>query len=159
MRSARPSARSLRRPRLSFALPAAVALASLAAFACDRAPPPDGLKEWTAADHDGEKRTGPAGNQGPRVAGGGGVASLVDATWRNQCAACHGAAGHGDGPQGPMFKAQDLSNEDWQAKATDEQIAASITNGKGRMPKFELPEEMVKGLVLRVRSFRGNPGK
>ena len=30
-----------------------------------------------------------------------------------------------------------------------------ITNGKGKMPKFDLPDEVVKGLVVRVRSFRG----
>jgi len=126
----------------------AAALVAGALAACDRAPSADGLKEWTAADHDGEKKAA-AANQGPKTPGGG--ASLADATWRQQCASCHGPTGHGDGPQGAMFKAPDLS----QSKLDDEQIAATITNGKGRMPKFELPDDVVRGLVARVRSFRG----
>jgi mono/diheme cytochrome c family protein len=121
--------------------------------ACDRAPSADGLKEWAPSDHDGEKKSA---KQGPKVAGaGGGAAGLVDLTWRSQCQSCHGPEGHGDGPQGAMFKAADLGREEWQSKVKDEEIAATITTGKGRMPKFELPEEVVKGLVVRVRSFRG----
>lgn len=54
-----------------------------------------------------------------------------------------------------MFKARDLSLDEWQSSIKDDEIAAVITNGKGRMPKFELPDEVVKGLVARVRSFRG----
>lgn len=132
---------------------ALVALSATLAFACDRAPSAEGLKDWTPADHDGEKAAANA-KQGPKGAGGG-PSALVDVTWRAQCASCHGASGHGDGPQGAMLKASDLSREDWQAKVKDEEIAAVITNGKGRMPKFELPEDVVKGLVGRVRSFRG----
>jgi cytochrome c oxidase cbb3-type subunit 3 len=124
----------------------------LGAVACDRPPSADGLKDWTPADHDGEKKA--PSKQGPK-GDGGGVLPLVELTWRNQCQSCHGPIGHGDGPQGPMFKAQDLSREEWQAKISDAEIAASITNGKGRMPKFELSEDVVRGLVGRVRSFRG----
>jgi mono/diheme cytochrome c family protein len=119
--------------------------------ACDR-PPSVELKEWSSADHDGEQKGG--GKQGAR-GDAGGAPALVEIAWRNQCASCHGAQGKGDGPQGPMFKAADLSREDWQSKVKDEDIAAAIVNGKGRMPKFELPEEVVRGLVSRVRSFRG----
>ena len=133
-----------------------LSLLSALALACDRAPSTEGLKEWTAADHDGENRQQriAASNQGPK-GDGGGVPMLVELTWKNQCQSCHGAAGHGDGPQGPMFKAADLGREEWQSKIKDDEIAAVILAGKGRMPKFELPEEVVKGLVLRVRSFRG----
>jgi cytochrome c oxidase cbb3-type subunit 3 len=63
--------------------------------------------------------------------------------------------GKGDGPQGAMFKAADLSREDWQSSVKDEQIAAAVKNGKGRMPKFDLPDDVVAGLVGRIRSFRG----
>lgn len=138
-------------PRTTLAAIAALALASAA---CDRAPSADGLKEWTPEDHDQPAGKGPAANQGAK-GDAGGTPALVEVTWRQQCAACHGAAGKGDGPQGPMFKAPDLTREDWQAKATDEEIAQTITQGKGRMPKFELPDEVVRGLVSRVRSFRG----
>ena len=124
--------------------------------ACDR-PPSVELREWTAADHDGEQKglqTGAQGAQGPR-GDAGGTPTLVEVAWRQQCATCHGQTGRGDGPQGPMFKAADLSREEWQAKAKDEDIASAIQNGKGRMPKFDLPADVVRGLVARVRSFRG----
>lgn len=123
------------------------------AAGCDKAPPPDGLREWSAADHDGEKGT-PKANQGAK-GDAGGVPALVEIAWRNQCAACHGASGKADGPQAAMFKPRDLTQEDWQAGVKDEDIAGAITNGKGRMPKFELEPEIVRGLVARVRSFRG----
>lgn len=127
---------------------------AVAAGACDR-PPSVELGEWTAADHEGEQKSGLAsGKQGAR-GDSGGVPALVEVTWRNQCATCHGGEGKGDGPQGPMFKATDLTREDWQSRVKDEDIAAAIVNGKGRMPKFELPGEVVQGLVGRVRSFRG----
>jgi cytochrome c oxidase cbb3-type subunit 3 len=142
----------MRLPRSS-ALVAVVVLSAALACACDRAPSSDGLKEWTAADHDGEKKAAAGAKQAPKGESAG--PSLADVTWRSQCASCHGPGGHGDGPQGPMFKAADLSSEDWQSKATDQEIAAAIANGKGRMPKFDLPEDIVKGLVVRVRSFRG----
>ena len=147
------------RPHLSPAFAVALALTSglaLASAACDRAPTADGLKEWTPADHEGEKKSGAvAPNQGPR-GDAGAAPSLADITWRNQCSSCHGPGGKGDGPQGAMVKAADLTQESWQSKIKDEEIAAAIVNGKGRMPKFELPEDVVKGLVGRVRSFRGN---
>lgn len=133
-------------------------LAAVVALACDRAPTAEGLKEWTPDDHDGENRAtrAAAANQGPRGdGGGGGPQMLVELTWKNQCQSCHGPAGHGDGPQGPMYKAADLGREEWQSKAQDAEIAATIINGKGRMPKFDLPADVVKGLVVRVRSFRG----
>ncbi len=121
--------------------------------ACDRAPSTDGLKEWTPADHDGEKKK--LGNQGPKQQGDAGDAlAFVEITWRQQCASCHGVSGHADGPQAAMFKPPDLTNQEFQAKLEDAQIAAAITNGKGRMPKFELPDDVVRGLVGRVRSFR-----
>lgn len=129
-----------------------IVLAATLGIGCDRAPSPAGLKEWTAADHDGEKKA--ASNQGPK-GDKNSAPALVEITWRKQCQSCHGAAGHGDGPQGPMFKASDLSREEWQAKVKDEEIAATIVTGKGRMPKFELPEDTVKDLVRRIRSFRG----
>jgi mono/diheme cytochrome c family protein len=126
----------------------------VAAAACDRPPSSAEVKDWTPADHDGEKSVGPNSKQGAK-GDGGGTPALVEITWRQQCATCHGAGGKGDGPQGAMFKAADLGREEWQSKVKDEEIGATIQNGKGRMPKFDLPEDVVKGLVLRVRSFRG----
>ena len=140
------------RPLARFLILPAIAFGALGAVGCDRAPSAEGLKDWSPADHDGERKTtakqGPKGNSGD-------APPLVELTWRNQCQSCHGPGGHGDGPQGPMYKAQDLSSEEWQSKINDAEIAASIANGKGKMPKFDLPAEVVKGLVVRVRSFRG----
>jgi mono/diheme cytochrome c family protein len=130
----------------------ALALVAAGLAACDR-PPSVELKEWTPADHDGEQK-GANAKQGARTDAGSGVA-LVEATWRSQCLACHGPNGKGDGPQGAMFKAADLGRADWQSKVTDEEIAATIRNGKGRMPKFDVPDEVLRGLVARIRSFRG----
>lgn len=120
---------------------------------CDK-PPTVELKEWTASDHDGEQKKAASPKQGAK-GDPSGPDALVEITWRNQCVSCHGAQGRGDGPQGAMFKAADLTRPDWQAKVKDDDIAAAIVNGKGRMPKFELSPEIVRGLVARVRSFRG----
>jgi hypothetical protein len=55
-----------------------------------------------------------------------------------------------------MVHAADLTRADWQATVTDEQLAASIVNGKGKMPPFpNLPPKIVAGLVGRIRSVRG----
>jgi cytochrome c oxidase cbb3-type subunit 3 len=136
-------------------LPLLLLVTAAAGVGCDRPPSVElkDMKEWSPADHDGEKQAANA-KQGAKGDGGGAVV-IVEATWRQQCATCHGTSGKGDGPQGPMFKAADLSREDWQSKAKDEDIAAAIKNGKGRMPKFDLPDDVVRGLVARVRSFRG----
>src|SRR5262249_8871095 len=129
----------------------------------------EGLREWTADDHDrtddpsGAGATRPArapanvaphanaqaappgsgnapGMQPPGAAAND-LAALVDVTWRTQCALCHGTSGKGDGPQGPLLHASDLTAAEFQSKISDEQMAQSITQGKNRMPKFDLPPE------------------
>jgi Cytochrome C oxidase, cbb3-type, subunit III len=128
---------------------------------CERPPAADSLPEWTPADHhstDDDKLEMRGREQG---SGPGGatpqaneVPQLVDITWRQQCATCHGAHGKGDGQLGPMVKAPDLSALEWQSKVTDAEIAATIRNGKGKMPKFDVPEPVIQGLVARVRASR-----
>ena len=54
-----------------------------------------------------------------------------------------------------MLKAPDLTSAEWQAKTSDEQIRQVISNGKNRMPKFDLPAEIVTGLVGRIRAAKG----
>jgi mono/diheme cytochrome c family protein len=128
---------------------------------CDSPPAAADLREWTAQDHDrsDEKERVASGAQAAPTPGGGskedGNRVLIETTWRTQCATCHGFAGHGDGPNGPAVKATDLTKADWQSNRTDTEIAASITNGKGRMPRFDLPPNVVTGLVARIRSSRG----
>jgi cytochrome c oxidase cbb3-type subunit 3 len=139
----------------------------LALSSCDRPPPADSLREWTPADHhstDDDKqaarapqgaRTDQGSEQSPGPPGASDVSQLVDITWRQQCSACHGSVGKGDGQLGPMVHAPDLTLEDWQSKASDAEIAAVIKNGKGKMPKFDVPEPVIEGLVARVRAARG----
>jgi cytochrome c oxidase cbb3-type subunit 3 len=127
---------------------------------CDSPPSAADLQVWTPTDHDrsDEKERVASGAQAAATPGGSkedGNRVLVEATWRSQCATCHGPIGHGDGPNGPMVKAQDLTRADWQSSVTDEQLAAAITNGKGRMPKFDLPPALVSGIVARIRASRG----
>jgi mono/diheme cytochrome c family protein len=138
----------------------------LGVSACEQAPAAESLKQWTPADHHSQDddRAG-AGRatgrlpQGPRAggapAGDGDIAQLVDLAWRQQCTSCHGPTGRGDGQMGPMVQAPDLSREDLQSRVTDTDMAATIRTGRNRMPKFDLPEPVVQGLVARIRSLRG----
>jgi mono/diheme cytochrome c family protein len=133
-----------------------VALAALAG--CDRPPSADSLKEWTRADHhstDDDKLA--AGAQvAPPPAGGpphDDTGQLVELTWRQQCTTCHGPMGRGDGQMGPMVQAPDLTRADWQSKVTDAEMASTIKAGRNRMPSFNLPDPVIGGLVVRIRSL------
>ena len=125
---------------------------------CDQPPSAEGLKDWTPPDHDRaeeNQRIASGAQAAPAGSGADNTQTLVELTWRQQCAQCHGVIGHGDGPSGPMVKATDLTNAAWQDKVNDEDIAGSIRNGKNRMPKFDLPPQVVVGLVARIRATRG----
>ena len=145
--------RAVRRGVLLASLPALVTIAALAA--CDDPPAAESLKEWTPADHHStdDGKLSAAGGAGPRDSGAGDVGQLVELAWRQQCTPCHGPGGHGDGQMGPMVSAPDLSRPELQ-KTSDAEMASIIKNGRNRMPKFDLPEPVVRGLVARVRSFR-----
>lgn len=80
------------------------------------------------------------------------MAELAEMTWGRQCQSCHGPDGRGDGPQGASVRASDLTKKEWQAGVSDEQMAAVIRSGKGRMPGFDLPAPVVSALVGRIRS-------
>jgi hypothetical protein len=167
-----------------FPLRLGLALAiALAAAGCERPPSADSLKEWTPADHDRAEEqvnqasaassgsrsspsspsTAPMANTAPMAKVGSkagqpgepGGANLVEVTWETACAPCHGPAGHGDGPNGPMVNAPDITRDDLLSKMTDDDIASQIKNGKNRMPKFDLPDPVVRGLVARIRANRG----
>jgi mono/diheme cytochrome c family protein len=135
-------------------------VAALLTSGCDRPPSADSLREWTPNDHhsaDDDKlqaRT-QAPNEGRRDPQRD-VAQLVDLTWRQQCGTCHGARGKGDGQMGPMLGVPDITATDWQTKATDAEIVAIIKNGKNKMPRFDLPEPVLLGLVARIRGLKGN---
>jgi cytochrome c oxidase cbb3-type subunit 3 len=78
--------------------------------------------------------------------------TLVELAWQRNCSRCHGATGRGDGPEGPMVRAPDLTRAEWQAAVTDEGIGQVIRKGRNKMPAFDLPDEVVRGLVARIRA-------
>ncbi|MCU0658444.1 MAG: cytochrome c [Polyangiaceae bacterium] len=114
---------------------------------CDREP----TRPWTPSDHDGNAEAPPTTRADPAEA----RAQVIEVSWGRQCASCHGAVGRGDGPSGPMVQAPDLTRPAWQDTVSDEQIAKVIREGRGRMPRFDLPPEVVAGLVQRIRQARG----
>jgi mono/diheme cytochrome c family protein len=78
-------------------------------------------------------------------------ASLYD----SKCALCHGKDGAGL-PNWRSLGQPDFTDGAWQKSHTDEQIAGSIKNGKGKfMPGFKskLSDEETGAVVQRVRAF------
>ena len=119
--------------------------------------PPGDLRTWRAEDHDhttnpGQDQVvaGPDAGPAPELAKVG-LDEVTVIAWGQNCTRCHGQIGRGDGPQGPMFKAKDLTDPAWQRSVTDEQIALTIKNGRGQMPPFPLPDSTIKSLVHLVR--------
>ncbi|MBK8257351.1 MAG: cytochrome c [Polyangiaceae bacterium] len=111
------------------------------------------VREWSPGDHD--QPPAAAGQVTAKPATDGVDPSIIDLAWRRNCTPCHGPIGRGDGPQGPMYRAPDLTQPDWQANITDEEMAKTIRKGKNKMPAFDLPDQVVQGLVQRIRSARG----
>jgi cytochrome c oxidase cbb3-type subunit 3 len=53
-----------------------------------------------------------------------------------------------------MVRAPDLSRASFQQDASDDEIAAVIRNGRGKMPAFQkLPPRVVDGLVQLIRKM------
>jgi|RhiMethySRZTD1v2_1073278.scaffolds.fasta_scaffold799017_2 mono/diheme cytochrome c family protein len=86
-----------------------------------------------------------------------GVNSGADgaALYDSRCSLCHGK----DGAGLPNWKSKgqpDFTQPEWQKAHTDEQIAESIKNGKGKfMPAFKgkLSDEETGAVVQRIRGF------
>ena len=140
-----------------------VAAGVVTTVACERNA--SGLTEWTAADHDHQaeaprrrrsltQAAPPTPHAPPSKKN-----QVIDVTWQNQCATCHGKKGRGDGPSSTMVKARDLSAPEWQASVSDEQLTKVIREGKDKMPAFNLPDNVIAGLVEHVRGLvRKNRG-
>ena len=140
-------------------------LLALGAAGCDRPPDESNVREWTPQDHDhADERLrtaqqGQAQAQGAAGKGGGNDdKAVVELTWKNQCAPCHGVFGRGDGPNGPMVHAPDLTSPELQARVKDDEMIAAIKNGKNQMPRFDLSDKVVAGLVARIRASRAGGG-
>jgi mono/diheme cytochrome c family protein len=77
------------------------------------------------------------------------------ALYDSKCALCHGKDGAGL-PNWRSLGQPDFTRADWQKSHTDQQIADSIKNGKGKfMPGFKskLSEEETGAVVQRIRAF------
>jgi len=134
-------------------LPLAVVLALASTTACRG----KASREWRAEDHDEEPGTAqPAGGIAGAAAAGATNDAIIESAWKTSCAVCHGMSGAGDGPQSPMTKPPNLTDPAYLGTRTDEQLAATIRAGKGKMPAFpSLPPAIVAGLVRQVRAFGG----
>jgi cytochrome c oxidase cbb3-type subunit 3 len=126
-------------------------------FACNEAPAD--LRQWRPSDHDhtanpnaDQVQVTDAGSSEP----GHGLDDVTVVAWQQNCTSCHGTLGRGDGPQGPMLHAADLSRPDWQAATSDEAIATTIRQGRGKMPAFPLPEATILRLVQLIRMLDAN---
>jgi len=86
-----------------------------------------------------------------------GAASLQDggALYNQKCAICHGKDGKGTA----AWKAKgqpDFTDAKYQGSVSDQQISASIRDGKGKfMPGFKgkLTDQQISSLVAQVRAF------
>jgi len=77
------------------------------------------------------------------------------ALYDGKCALCHGKDGVGL-PNWRSLGQPDFTKPEWQNAHTDEQIADSIKNGKGKfMPSFKgkLSDEETGAVVQRIRAF------
>ena len=74
--------------------------------------------------------------------------------FKTKCAMCHGADGAGTTATGKALKVRDLSSPDVQSQ-TDAQLAAIVTDGKGKMPAYKgkLTDDQIKSLVAFIRSL------
>jgi mono/diheme cytochrome c family protein len=130
-----------------------LSLALILTSACDQQAPD--LREWRAADHDHTQNPGNDQVEGGPDAGSElaqhGLNEVVLVAWEQNCVRCHGRFGRGDGPQGPMVHATDLTNPRWQATATDDGIVKVIREGRGLMPAFPLPETTLRSFVQLIR--------
>ena len=74
---------------------------------------------------------------------------------QKQCVTCHAADGSGNTPAGKATKARDLRSAEVQ-KASDDELADVIVNGRGKMPGFKssLSAEQVKELVAFLRTLK-----
>lgn len=79
--------------------------------------------------------------------------NTAEATYKAKCQMCHGTDGKGETPTGKAMKVKDFSSEEVQ-KMSDADLAATITNGKGKMPAYKtLTAEQTKDLVAYIRSL------
>lgn len=85
------------------------------------------------------------------------AAAAASESYTTYCAVCHGDDGKAQTEEGKKKNARDLTSKKWQDSVDDARLQASITKGRGKMPKWggKLSEDDIKALVKEVRSFAG----
>src|ERR1700686_421785 len=78
----------------------------------------------------------------------------AEKTYKTNCVLCHAPDRSGSSTSGKALKAQDLRSDAVQKKS-DAELAASITNGKGKMPAFgkKLKADDITQLVAYIRAL------
>jgi cytochrome c6 len=76
------------------------------------------------------------------------------ALYKQKCATCHGADGKGDTPAGKSMKARSFADPE-VAKMSDDELAAAIEKGKGKMPAYgkSMKPDEIKAMVAYIRSL------
>ena len=76
-------------------------------------------------------------------------------TYKAKCQMCHGATGLGDTPAGKAMKALPLNLPDL-IKASDTDLIAATTNGKGKMPAYtgKLTPAQIKNVIAYIRTLQ-----
>ncbi len=76
------------------------------------------------------------------------------ALYKQKCAACHGADGKGDTPSGKSMKVRSFADPE-VTKMTDDELAAAIEKGKGKMPAYgkSMKPDEIKAMVAYIRSL------
>lgn len=76
--------------------------------------------------------------------------------YKSKCSLCHADDGSGSSITGKQLGAKNLKSEEIQ-KMSDDELAAAISKGKGKMPAFggKLNEAQIKSLVAEIRHLAG----
>jgi cytochrome c6 len=83
--------------------------------------------------------------------------SLADAgaDFKAKCAMCHGPDGKGQTTMGKNMNIRDLGSAEVQGQS-DADLTNIITNGKGKMPKYDgkLTKDQISDLVKYIRTLK-----
>lgn len=76
--------------------------------------------------------------------------------FQENCVTCHGSNGRAHTFHGRIVGAQNLTDSNWQAETSDEQIINAIKTGPSVMPAFgrRLSEPEIDALAAYVRHFK-----
>lgn len=76
-------------------------------------------------------------------------------TYKAKCQMCHAADGSGNTPAGKAMKALPLNSPDL-IKASDAQLIAATTNGKGKMPAYatKLTAAQITDTITYIRTLQ-----